>query len=161
MEKKSIFREISQVGMVVRDLDKSIKRQWEEYGIGPWAIYTMDPSNLRHTEIRGKRIDYAIRVGLATVGGISWELIQPLDDESVYAEFLREHGEGLHHVCFKVDDFDETMAHFKKKGGVLSSGSWHDVTFAYFDTADSLHAISEITMELKKGKMPTPEATYP
>lgn len=32
------------------------------------------------------------------------QLVEPLPGNTVLAEFLASHGEGLHHVCFEVDD---------------------------------------------------------
>ncbi len=38
------------------------------------------------------------------VGGVTLELIKPQSADTVYARFLREHGEGVHHLCFEVPD---------------------------------------------------------
>jgi methylmalonyl-CoA/ethylmalonyl-CoA epimerase len=37
------------------------------------------------------------------------QLVEPLDDTAEVARFLRERGEGLHHVCFGVDDIDAAV----------------------------------------------------
>jgi len=37
-------------------------------------------------------------------GGIEFELIEPIDDESFVAKFLRERGPGLHHITLEVED---------------------------------------------------------
>jgi 4-hydroxyphenylpyruvate dioxygenase-like putative hemolysin len=39
-----------------------------------------------------------------------WELIEPLDEEGIYARFLAEKGEGIHHVAVATPNFDETVA---------------------------------------------------
>lgn len=44
-EPTPVFSGIMQVGIVVRDLDATVRRYWHELGIGPWRIYTIDPSN--------------------------------------------------------------------------------------------------------------------
>jgi methylmalonyl-CoA/ethylmalonyl-CoA epimerase len=38
------------------------------------------------------------------------ELLQPLDDQSPHAEFLRTRGEGMQHLAYLVPDFDEQLA---------------------------------------------------
>jgi len=43
-------------------------------------------------------------------------LCQPAEGESIYRDFLNEHGEGLHHVNFLVDDADETAEILVKQG---------------------------------------------
>jgi len=57
-----------------------------------------------------------MRVAFAKIGDVEWELIQPLDDKSIYAEFLEKHGEGLHHVAFDVENFHETLTFCRAEG---------------------------------------------
>ena len=86
MEKKFIPNKIAQIGFVVRDLDAAMKTQWEEYGIGPWTIYTFDPSNVTDMVVRDERVDHAMRLAFTFIDDVMWELIQPLDDKTIYAE---------------------------------------------------------------------------
>jgi hypothetical protein len=44
------------------------------------------------------------------VGQVMWELIEPLDDESVYACFLAEKGEGVHRIAVAAPSFDDAVA---------------------------------------------------
>ena len=46
----------------------------------------------------GEPVERAWRLALAQVGQVQWELVQPLDDESVYARFLAANGPGVHHI---------------------------------------------------------------
>ncbi len=42
--------------------------------------------------------------------GNAWlQLVEPLDPAHPLATWLAEHGEGLHHVCFGVDDVVEEL----------------------------------------------------
>jgi methylmalonyl-CoA/ethylmalonyl-CoA epimerase len=45
-----------------------------------------------------------VRLTYLDAGSIYLQLVEPLDDESPIAAFLAEHGEGLHHIAFGVDD---------------------------------------------------------
>ena len=56
------------------------------------------------------------------VGRVMWELIQPLDDESIYARFLAEKGEGMHHIAVATPNFDETLVTQVKRGTEIFSG---------------------------------------
>jgi methylmalonyl-CoA/ethylmalonyl-CoA epimerase len=162
MAEKPIFTGVLQIAVVVKDLDESMKKYWEEYGIGPWTIYTFDPSTVSDMIIRNERMDYAMRLALTDIDGVQWELIEPLDEKSIYAEFLKEHGEGLHHVAFGVDNYDEAMAAFKGKGiGVLQAGTWHGLTYTYLESEDTLSMIAEIYDMPEGFEFPPPEATYP
>ena len=130
--------------------------------IGPWRIYRYDSSTSKETILNDQPGEYAMRLALTRVGDVSWELIQPLDEKSIYARFLREHGEGLHHVLFDVDDYDDTIAYFRSKGiGVAQGGQLGQISFTYFDTEDRLLFPAEIIRRDKEGELPPPGATYP
>jgi methylmalonyl-CoA/ethylmalonyl-CoA epimerase len=159
---KPIFKRVLQIAVVVKNLDEAMERYWEEYGIGPWDIYTFDPSTVSDMTIRNQRVDYAMRLALTDIGGIQWELIEPLDEKSIYAEFLKEHGEGLHHVALAVDNYDEAMAFFQSKGiGVLQGGTWHGLTYTYLESESTLSFSAEIYDRPGDWESPTSEATYP
>lgn len=163
MPTKPVFNKLLQVAVVVSNLEDAMKKYWEEYGIGPWAIYTFDPSTVNHMVIRDESTEYAMRLALTTIGDVGWELIEPLDDKSIYAEFLRNHGEGLHHVAFDVDDYDKTLAAFRDKGiGVLQGGTFSGMTYTYLDTTDTLSTIVEIySQKPSEFQGPPPEAVFP
>ena len=146
MREKPVFTGVLQVGVVVRNLDEAVKKYEDIYGIGPWAINVLDSSNVNDMTVHGKRQDFAIRVGFAFVGNTQWELIEPLDDKSIYAEFLNEHGEGLHHVAFGVENHDETVGYLGEKGvHIIQSGtSTEGFTFTYLNTREGLYCLSEI-----------------
>ncbi|MFC1825323.1 VOC family protein [Thermodesulfobacteriota bacterium] len=153
MEEKKIFKRMLQVGLVVKDLDATIKN-YEAYGIGPWEVHTLDAKSIRDMTVHGERRDFAMRVAFAKIGEVEWELIQPLDDQSVYSEFLEKHGDGLHHVAMDVEDFDETLSFCQGRGaGVIQGGkAGKDFGFAYLDTAKDLACITEIYNTPKKKK---------
>ncbi len=162
MSEKPIFKEVLQVGVVVKNLDEAMKKYWEEYGIGPWGIYTFDKSTVSDMIIRNQRVDYAMRLAVTQIGGVQWELIEPLDEKSIYAEFLKEHGEGLHHVAFAVDNYDKVMTFLQGKGmGVLQGGTWQDLKYTYIESEDTMSCIAEIYNRQEGRKPPPPEATYP
>jgi len=162
MTKEGLFNDVLQVAVVVKDLDVSMKKYWNEWGIGPWSIYTFDPNTVKNMILRGKREDYIMRLALAQIGNVQWELIQPLDEKSIYAEFLKVHGEGLHHVALGTRSYNETMELAKEKGiNLIQGGTWFGFTYTYLDTRDDLATIVEIYNQPEGWRFPTPEATYP
>jgi methylmalonyl-CoA/ethylmalonyl-CoA epimerase len=40
----------------------------------------------------------------------------PTDEESVLAKFIDKRGEGIHHICFEVEDVEGAVAELKEKG---------------------------------------------
>ena len=163
MSTEAVFKEVLQVGLVVKDVDAAVRKYWEVCGIGPWEIHTMDNRNMHDTMLHGKKKEFSMKVAFANVGDMQLELIEPLNDENIYAEFLREHGEGLHHIACAVDNFDETKTALKGKGvGVLQEGVTREgMGFAYLDTQDAMSCITEIYKFPDKMDTPKPEETYP
>jgi methylmalonyl-CoA/ethylmalonyl-CoA epimerase len=161
-KEKVELKQVLQVCVVVKDIQKSMERYWEVFGIGPWDIYTFQPPGLTEPTIRGNPEPYTMKLATAQVGSVQWELIEPLTGPSIYAEFLEEHGEGLHHVACLVDDFDQTVAALEKHDmGILMGGNWKGATYAYMDTEKALGAIIEIYKMPPGLEMPAPEAVYP
>ena len=161
-EEKVVARQMHQVSVVVKDIQAAMERYWKLFGIGPWQIYTFEPPELSDSTIHGKPEPYSMRIALAEMGDVQWELIQPLSGPSIYKEFLEEHGEGVHHVSFGVDNYDHAIASLKEKGvDMLMGGSWHGATFGYVDKEKDLGVIVELFKMSPDFSMPAPEATYP
>ena len=67
------------------------------------------------------------------------------DDESVYARFLAEKGEGVHHITVASSSFDEAVAAQAEKGNELVlSGTFSGYRVAYLATDRELGVIAEI-----------------
>ena len=97
---------IFEVGVVVKDLDQTIE-YLTSLGLGPFRIRMSDhPSGLVH----GKKSHYKVRVAMSQQGPVQLQLIEYLEGETIFQEFLREKGEGLHHMAFKVRDLSAALA---------------------------------------------------
>ena len=44
------------------------------------------------------------------------ELLEPMDSTSVVYKFLEKRGAGLHHICLRVKDLEETLKQMQEKG---------------------------------------------
>ncbi len=58
-------------------------------------------------------------VAFMQVGGSDVELVEPKDTDSGLAKYLAKRGEGIHHICFQVDDIDAALARLKEHGAQL------------------------------------------
>jgi methylmalonyl-CoA/ethylmalonyl-CoA epimerase len=158
--REPVFADTVQVALVVRDLQASMKTYVERYGIGPWEIYEFNPDTVEDMKAGGARIESSWRLALAQVGGVMWELIEPLDDRSPYAEFLAEHGEGVHHVGMAGTSFEGTLAELDAEGRApLLSGRYGGIDFAYLPTDTDLGVATEIFSAIPSGQ--EPDARYP
>ncbi len=126
------------VCLVVKDMEKAIKH-FEALGVGPFPPLIGGPEGMPITEqtVRGEPSDYDmdLRICRGGMGGLDIELIQPLKGWSIYNEFLEEKGEGVHHVCYNVEDLDKETAEMKKAGfTIIQTGGIEGIRWAYFDT---------------------------
>lgn len=101
-------------GFVVKDLEKTIKRFEEVYGIKSGEPYEFRPS--RVWSYGTETYDYCLKIAMITMeNGSIIEVIQPVSGEGVHKDFIESGKEGLHHICFSVDDYDHWREHFAKQ----------------------------------------------
>jgi methylmalonyl-CoA/ethylmalonyl-CoA epimerase len=156
-----VFTETIQIALVVRDLDATMKTYVHDYGIGPWHVYEFNPGTIKDLREDGEPVERSWRLAISQVGQVQWELIQPLDDESIYARFLAEKGEGLHHVGVAVPSYDDTISSLADKGRrVILGGEYGGLNFAYLSTDEDLGVITEI-FSGAPGDDQKPDAVYP
>jgi glyoxalase/bleomycin resistance protein/dioxygenase superfamily protein len=159
--REPVFTETLQVALVVRDLEAAMRRYVDAFGIGPWEIYEFNPGTVEHMQEDGQPVERSWRLAIAYVGQVQWELIQPLDDDSIYARYLAEHGEGVHHVGVATPSFEGTIAALEEHGsGVAFGGEYNGVTFAYLSTEPELGVMTEI-FDAPPGLEQKPDAVYP
>src|SRR5687768_12645791 len=62
--REPVFTETMQLGIVVRDLDASLRRYVEDYGIGPWEVHHFDPENAEDLHEYGQPVGRSWRGAL-------------------------------------------------------------------------------------------------
>ena len=155
---------VTQVAIVVEDLDKAVEHYWKLFGIGPWHFYTYGKPLVKRMTYHGEPTEYKMRVALSYLGPTRIELIEPLEGDTVYADFVAEHGYGVHHFGVLVDDMEEALAEAEAAGLAMTMdgagfGRDGDGHYAYLDTEDKLGVTIEL-IERPQGRMP-PERIYP
>ena len=121
----------------MHDLDEAVRRFVAELEIGPWTAYRLAPPLLKQMRYHGEEVEFSLRHALAWQGELQFELVQPLEGPSIFADHLEAHGEGLHHVGRYVPDHPAAVAQALAAGFVeLQSargfGAEGDGAFAYF-----------------------------
>jgi methylmalonyl-CoA/ethylmalonyl-CoA epimerase len=139
---------ITQVAIVVRDIDSALRKYHEALGWGPWNVYEHRPPTLHDTYLHGERVDFTMIGAEAHVGPIVVELLAPEDGPSIYKEWLDTHGEGLHHIAVmrpSVEESTATLARFNALGAeILMEGRiGQGIHFYYLDTEPLLKVILE------------------
>ena len=137
--------ELDQIGIVVTDLDSFTRELTRLFGIGPfrimeWPVEGIDPQSTYY----GVPGQYRLRLAFATVGKIQIEVVQPLEGQNIYSDFLREHGPGLHHFRLTIPEFDKGVEAMINDGiRNIASGTGVHVgsKWAYFDTTRNLDGV--------------------
>jgi methylmalonyl-CoA/ethylmalonyl-CoA epimerase len=119
---------------VVRDVHE-VSAFYERIGLGALPIERNVSLNRVY---RGNPGAFEMLLGWGRKGDVVFEWIQSMVGPNVYEEYLRQHGEGLHHLAFNVVDMDGTIAKLQSRGlGVTMSGGWnvngYEGRFAYLD----------------------------
>lgn len=97
-----MFTRIDHIGIVVESIDASLKTYCDSLGF---------------TLIERRTVpEHLVEVAFLDAGNSALELLAPLDTTSGTARFLQNRGEGVHHICFAVDDIVATLAELRAQG---------------------------------------------
>ncbi len=66
--------------------------------------------------------DQGVTVVLLPADESRIELLEPLSEDTVVGKFIARRGEGLHHVCYEVDDLTKKLDDLKSRGLRLLDG---------------------------------------
>lgn len=77
-----------------------------------------------------------VKVVMLNLEDTRLELIEPLEDTSPISKFLKERGEGIHHIAITADEIENDVTHAKENGmrflGELRTGSYgRKITFIH------------------------------
>jgi len=105
---KEMFNKFVQIGVVVADLDAARQRLEDIFGIGPFRVIDWPPEGRSDIEryYYTEPGDFTARMAFTELGPVELELIQPMTGESIWADFLKEKGGGIHHIRFNVDELE-------------------------------------------------------
>ncbi len=97
-----MIKKVDHIAIAVKNLDEGLKAYEDLLGI-----------KSSHTE---EIPDQGIKAALIVLGDLEIELIEPIRPDTGVAKFLENKGEGIHHICFEVDDVDKELESLAAKG---------------------------------------------
>ena len=110
--KEQLFTTIHHIGLVVRDIEQSVKDFSTRLGI-PFTISTMEHSGTLH----GEPMTYKAKIAHAKVGTLTLELLQTIEGKTIFDEFLAKHGEGIHHISvLSPNSLDVEIETWRRRG---------------------------------------------
>ncbi|HVR41119.1 MAG TPA: methylmalonyl-CoA epimerase [Thermoanaerobaculia bacterium] len=77
------------------------------------AIYRALGLEIEHVEIVESQ---GVKTAFLSVGDANLELLEPTGPDSTIAKFIEKRGEGIHHICLRVDDLEAHLARLKAEG---------------------------------------------
>ena len=70
----------------------------------------------------------AVRLTHLDMGNTQLQLVQPLDETHPLFTHLKQHGSGLHHLCFDVENVETAMAEVTEQGIEVAQARPHQGT---------------------------------
>lgn len=99
-----MLKQIDHVAIVVKDIDAALGVYHKVLGLPLERV----------EDVPAEKVKVAFLP--LPEGGSEIELVQPTDQESGIARFLDKRGEGIHHICFAVDDIEAAMQRMQAEG---------------------------------------------
>jgi catechol 2,3-dioxygenase-like lactoylglutathione lyase family enzyme len=123
---------LSHVGIAVKDAEATAKLLSSIWNIGTPEGFDYEPE----TEDLIAGDQFKVRLVFIKFGPLTIELLQPLDDRSIWSKFIDENGEGIHHLAFGVSNYDEMVDTLSAQGHpLLVAAVFQGQRWCYFDTS--------------------------
>ncbi|MEO1287298.1 MAG: methylmalonyl-CoA epimerase [Chloroflexota bacterium] len=90
---------INHVAIVVQDIDESLPFWRDALGLSMGKIQDVPQEQ--------------VQVAFLDVGDSHIELVQPTTTDSGIANYLAKKGQGIHHICFEVEDIVSALGQMK------------------------------------------------
>ena len=98
------------ISVVVEDIDETAEFLSSTLGIVFYEI----SRNLVYDKVTVGH-PLSIHATHSKLGPIKFELLQPLEEDPFLGQFLRTKGEGLHHICFRLSNWDEAVSKLQRQ----------------------------------------------
>lgn len=109
-------KEVKKVSICVKDAVRTAENYWNILGIGPWEVGEWGSYALYDRTYHGRPAWGREKLARANLGDLELELIQPVEGDSAYFDWLAEHGEGIHHLGFLCDDSEQVAKTLAEQG---------------------------------------------
>ncbi|WP_297494818.1 VOC family protein [Acidocella sp.] len=130
------FPPVHHIGMVVKNRDRTLAQLSDTMGFGPAFKFE---GNFPNAILRNGEKGLALRVAFVWMRNTALEVVEPMDDRSPHHLFLKERGEGLHHLAYWVASVRTEIAAMSGCGAepnllVDGTGPGNDVPWCYLES---------------------------
>lgn len=91
---------LDHIGIAVKSLDAA--KIYEALGLSVDHVETVETQG--------------VKTAFLAVGDAHFELLEPLSPQSPVGRFIEKRGEGIHHICLRVNDLDAHLKRLKRQG---------------------------------------------
>ena len=91
---------LDHIGIAVRSL--GLTKIYEDLGLTVDHVETVETQR--------------VKTAFLSVGDSNLELLEPTSPDSPIAKFIEKRGEGIHHICLRVENIEEHLARLKAAG---------------------------------------------
>ncbi|NWG15176.1 MAG: VOC family protein [Chloroflexi bacterium] len=130
---------VTQIGIVVRDIEASIGRYCAILGQPRPDVIITDAADKARTTYNGQPTPARAKLAFFHLGQVDIELIEPIGGPSTWQAFLDENGEGVHHIAFWVQDTDGAVQFLGRHNIPLEQqGYFTGGMYSYLDSSAAL-----------------------
>lgn len=151
--KKAKVEMVFQVGVVVNSVDEVVENLKKYFDFDESSIKIKSTLEMKNNGAQvenfydGKPVEFYIKTARIDFGGIDLEYVEPLNKEGgdPYSDWLKEHGQGIHHVNMKLDDrtiIDKVMEENNVSPHVVSK--FGDLALETYDFRNLFGFIAEL-----------------
>ena len=136
---------ITQVGIIVRDIEAAARAWSEMLGLPMPEIEMTDPVEVTQAEYLGEPTRARARLAFFQLGALELELIEPVGEPSTWKDQLDQHGDSLHHIAFQVRGMRQAVENLRAQGlPVVQRGEYEGGRYAYIDGRAQLGCVLEL-----------------
>lgn len=119
----TLLRRLDHVAVLVRSTDDALEFYTGRLGLRVHSSEVIEQPHARLTYL--------------DAGNVFLQLLEPLDADSPLTTWLDEHGEGLHHLCFGVDDVAAAVGALSDAGAPVVLGNGRGRVSSFLTAAGS------------------------
>ena len=129
-----MYKKINHIGIAVKNLEESMKFYRDQLGFEFNGI----------DEVASQKV----KVAMFKIGETNIELVQAISEDSPIAKYLEKNREGIHHICYEVDNIEKALEDLKAKGVKLIDNEprkgAHNTKVAFIHPKSSGGVLTEI-----------------
>ncbi|NLW79381.1 MAG: hypothetical protein GXY32_08240 [Ruminococcaceae bacterium] len=143
------IKKVLQIGIAVKDIEKTMETWEKVYGVGPWTLMTREICSEVFSDVKyyGKETPFELLIAKADVAGVEIEFLQPVEGtgDNPYSDFIKAHGDGIHHIAINHGEGFRTLVEGRGNPAQLNSVvASKNLFVTYYDLLKDLGLVVEV-----------------